>query len=162
MRRVVKFCLNRRDLNQQGLNRRTARFPGLAAAVILSGLFGSIGTVAFSATAHAFDAAAIRQVQDRSRRNGLESPFVPRVPRNPAPRGSGAARDAVQRGEILPLEQVMARVQGRFPGRLLDVRLNRSNGRWTYYLKMLTHEGRVLNVAVDARTARILGVAGNR
>ena len=75
-------------------------------------------------------------------------------------RGQNRARDAVRRGEILSLEQVAARVQSRYPGRLLDVRLDESRGSPVYHLKMLTRDGRVLRIAADARTAQILGVGG--
>lgn len=92
------------------------------------------------------------------------SPFVaPRVPdgpQNPGWGGRDRARDAVRRGEILPLDQVMNRVQRRYPGRLLDVRLD--DRRLVYHMRMLTRRGRVLRIAVDARDASILSVSGDR
>jgi hypothetical protein len=92
----------------------------------------------------------------------LVAPMLPRLPEGAAPRGQSWARDAVRRGDIRSLEDVMTVVQRRYPGQLLDVRFDQGGGRYVYNLKMLTHRGRVLLVAVDARTAKILGVTGNR
>lgn len=90
------------------------------------------------------------------------SPFVPFPPRDPAYRSRDPARDALRRGEIRSLAEVANVVQRRFPGRLLDVRLEQGRRVWVYHLKVLTRSGRVLRIAVDARTARILGVSGGR
>ncbi len=122
----------------------------------------TVAAAAASGPAQALDPAAAQRAQGRDARPEAASPFAPRAPSRPEARGQAPARDAVKRGDIRPLEEVTARVQSRYPGRLLDVRLNESNGRWIYYVKILTREGRVLDVAVDARTAQIIGVAGNR
>lgn len=114
--------------------------------------------------AWAFDGRPQFEAQNRSRDRGpsLVTPLVPRLPADPSRRGRSQARDAVQRGEIRPLEEVTAQVQKRYPGRLLDAQLRQARGRWIYHLKMLTRNGRVLRVAVDARTAQILGIAGRK
>ncbi len=102
------------------------------------------------------------QNRGRDRTPSLVTPLVPRFPSDLSQSGRGQARDAVQRGEIRPLEEVTARVQQRYPGRLLDAQLRQAQGRWVYDLKMLTRNGRVLRIAVDARTAQILGIAGRK
>lgn len=93
-----------------------------------------------------------------------QSPFVaPRVPdARPDPGGGGRnrAREGVRRGEIVPLDRVMNRVQRRYPGRVLDVRLD--DRRLVYHLRMLTRRGQVLRIDVDARDASILSVHGDR
>jgi uncharacterized membrane protein YkoI len=102
------------------------------------------------------------RVQDRrQRRPPAAQPIWPAPSNREAP-GQRRARDAVKRGEIRSLEEVTSVVQRRYPGRLLDVQLQDNRGRPVYQLKMLTRDGRVLNVAVDARSAQILGVAGGR
>lgn len=70
------------------------------------------------------------------------------------------ARAGVQAGAIRPLNEVLAKVRGRFPGRMLDARLVRAGpgNVWIYHLKVLTSQGRVLDLTVDARTANILRV----
>lgn len=70
------------------------------------------------------------------------------------------ARDAVRQQQIRPLGEVLAAVQGRYPGRVMDVQLE--SGQWVYLVKLLTQDGRVQVIAVDARTARILSVQGGR
>ena len=86
--------------------------------------------------------------------------FVPEAP------GAGAsehdrARGAVQSGEVRPLGDILAGLRGRYPGRVLDAELSRrGRGNWRYDLKILQADGRVLDVAVDARTGRVLGVKG--
>ncbi|MGE0651051.1 MAG: PepSY domain-containing protein [Alphaproteobacteria bacterium] len=103
------------------------------------------------------------RVQDRrQRRPPAAQPIVPAPGNNRDGRTQRGARDAVKRGEIRSLEEVTSVVQRRYPGRLLDVQLQDNRGRPVYQLKMLTRDGRVLNVAVDARSAQILGVAGGR
>ncbi len=79
-------------------------------------------------------------------------------------RGQGSAhqraRDAVQSGRIQPLQNVLAMVKRRFPGRVLDADLRDRGGTPVYSVKMLTPDGKVLSVSVDARNGRILGVRG--
>ncbi len=70
------------------------------------------------------------------------------------------ARDAVRQQQIRPLGEVLAAVQGRYPGRVMDVQLD--SGRFVYLVKLLSPGGRVQVISVDARTARILSVQGDR
>ncbi len=72
------------------------------------------------------------------------------------------ARDAVGRGEIQPLEQVLAGVRSSYPGRVMDVDLRQRGDAWTYHIKLLTPDDAVMNIAVDARTGRIRSVSGGR
>jgi hypothetical protein len=110
--------------------------------------------------ARAFEVNDFLQAQGRDPGREVITPLAPVAPRERNLRGQNRARDAVRRGEILSLEEVARRVQGRYPGRLLDVRLDESGRRPIYYLKMLTRDGRVMNLAVDARTAQVLGTTG--
>lgn len=72
------------------------------------------------------------------------------------------ARDAVAAGHALPLREVLARVRPHYPGRLLDADLRRggSRGAWMYQLKLLAPGGHVQYLRVDARSGRVLQVAG--
>jgi uncharacterized membrane protein YkoI len=67
------------------------------------------------------------------------------------------ARRASERGEILPLSEVLAQVRERSPGRVLEAELEREHGLWVYELKILDPAGRLLEVSVDARTGQPLG-----
>lgn len=66
------------------------------------------------------------------------------------------ARAALKAGEVLPLQQVLERVQRSHPGDVLEVELEREDGRWVYELKLLQGGGRLLRLDVDARTAQVL------
>ena len=137
-------------------------------------VFVALGTVAAPPPAAAREPGGAwpgqlqRQVQDRGnwrvqdrgkRRPPAAQPIWP-APSNREGKTQRRARDAVKRGEIRSLDEVTTVVQRRYPGSLLDVQLQDNRGRPVYQLKVLTRDGRVLNVAVDARTAQILGVAG--
>jgi uncharacterized membrane protein YkoI len=64
------------------------------------------------------------------------------------------ARAAVVRGEVLPLDAVLARVPLRAGERLLDAELEREGGRWVYELELISADGRVREVELDARDGR--------
>lgn len=68
------------------------------------------------------------------------------------------ARRAVREGRVLPLGQVLQRVQQRVPGRLLDADLIERGGRSIYLIKMMTRDGNVAIVSADAVTGNILSI----
>lgn len=66
------------------------------------------------------------------------------------------ARAALKAGEVLPLQEVLSRVQRSHPGDVLEVELERKEGRWVYELRLLQDGGRLLRLDVDAKTAAVL------
>lgn len=66
------------------------------------------------------------------------------------------ARAALKAGEVLPLQEVLEKVQRSHPGELLEVELEREDGHWVYELKLLQSGGRLLRLDVDAKTAAVL------
>jgi len=73
------------------------------------------------------------------------------------------ARDARKSGHVLGASEIMRIVQRRYPNlRAADAHLT-SFGRHgpRYRVKMLSDDGRVVEVTVDAQTGRILGTRGN-
>lgn len=66
------------------------------------------------------------------------------------------ARRALEAGEIMPLSQILARVERDHPGRAVEVELERDDGRWIYEIKLLQDGGRLLKLEVDARDASVL------
>jgi len=66
------------------------------------------------------------------------------------------ARAALKAGEVLPLQEVLDKVQRSHPGEVLEVELEREDGRWVYELKLLQSGGRLLRLDVDAKTASVL------
>lgn len=77
----------------------------------------------------------------------------------PAQAGSGdheRARAVVQSGAVLPLPAVLERLQRSHPGQVLEVELERDEGRWAYEIKLLQPDGRLARLVLDARTAEVL------
>ncbi|MFY8118104.1 MAG: PepSY domain-containing protein [Roseateles sp.] len=66
------------------------------------------------------------------------------------------ARAALRAGEILPLQQILQSVQRSHPGEVLEVELEREDGRWVYEIKLLQPGGRLMRLDVDARSAEVL------
>lgn len=66
------------------------------------------------------------------------------------------ARAALQAGEVMPLQKLLERVQRQHPGDVLEVELEREDGRWVYELKLLQRGGQVLRLDVDGRTGDVL------
>lgn len=70
------------------------------------------------------------------------------------------AREAVERGEALPLEQVLAAIRGRIDGQIIGVEFERDHGVWIYEFRVVEDGGRVVEILADARTAEIVGIEG--
>ena len=68
------------------------------------------------------------------------------------------ARAAVQAGEVLPLATVLERLKRSHPGQVLELELERDDGRWIYEVKLLQADGLLLKLDVDARTAQVLKI----
>jgi uncharacterized membrane protein YkoI len=68
------------------------------------------------------------------------------------------ARRALKRGEIRPLTDIMAQLQGQLGGEVIEVSFkNKRGGRtYAYEFTVLTPSGRISEVLVDAATAKIL------
>lgn len=66
------------------------------------------------------------------------------------------ARAAVQAGEVLPLPVLLERLAKTHPGQVLELELDRDDGRWIYEVKLLEPGGRVAKLEVDARTAEVV------
>jgi uncharacterized membrane protein YkoI len=66
------------------------------------------------------------------------------------------ARRALERGDVLPLAQILDIVGGRLGGQLVDVEFDEKDGRFVYELKVMSPGGRLSEIEVDAATAAIL------
>lgn len=71
-----------------------------------------------------------------------------------------AARAALQRGETMPLSRLLALVEAEFDGRLVEVELEREDGRLVYEVEILTPAGRLIELTYDARTGALLEAEG--
>ena len=72
------------------------------------------------------------------------------------------ARRAVEAGEVLPLQTILKRIEPEYPGQVMDVELDRDEGRWIYEIKVLRAGGSLVKLKVDARDGTVLGSRTNR
>jgi len=73
------------------------------------------------------------------------------------------ARDAYQRGEIMSLSEIRRHVQSNFEGEIIGTKFRPPSGReerYIYKFRVLSPEGNVIRVDVDARTSRVVQVKG--
>ena len=70
------------------------------------------------------------------------------------------ARQALQAGQVMPLRQILDRVEREQPGQVLEVELEQEEGQWLYEIKLLRADGSLAKLKVDARDGRILKVKG--
>jgi uncharacterized membrane protein YkoI len=66
------------------------------------------------------------------------------------------AYELVREGRILPLEQILEQQRRDRPGRILEVELEREDGRMVYELELLDADGRVWEIYYDAASGRLL------
>lgn len=64
-------------------------------------------------------------------------------------------REAVTRGEVRPLADILGAVRGKLPGEIAGVEIERKGGRWMYEFRVVDRNGRLFEVYVDGQTAEI-------
>ncbi len=67
-------------------------------------------------------------------------------------------REALQRGEVLPLVKILAIASQHVPGDVIEVELEQENAGLIYEIKILTGNGRVREVKIDARTGAVVNI----
>jgi uncharacterized membrane protein YkoI len=70
------------------------------------------------------------------------------------------ARAALEAGQIRPLSDLLAEVERRYRGRVIEAELERDDAQWLYELKILPPNGRVFIVELDAATGTLLRSRG--
>ena len=73
------------------------------------------------------------------------------------PNDSDRARDAVRSGQIMPLKTMLRKIDATRYGRIIDIRLSRSQSRDVYQLKLRDNTGAIRTLRVDARSGSLLG-----
>lgn len=71
---------------------------------------------------------------------------------------AGFARAAVLRGEILPLDQVLKVLREHVAGELIEMQLEVEDGVLIYEFDLVSPEGRLFEVEIDAATGRLLQI----
>jgi uncharacterized membrane protein YkoI len=77
------------------------------------------------------------------------------------PHDHDAAHEALRRAEVLPLAQVLKAIEAQFNARLIEVEFERKSGQYIYDFELITADGRIIEVEVDAATGRVLKVEGD-
>lgn len=73
----------------------------------------------------------------------------------------GQAHDAVRNGDIVPLKDIFARLEGEYGGYQLDAELfSTSDGGSEYKIVWMSEDGRRMQVVVNAQSGRIESVRG--
>ncbi len=70
------------------------------------------------------------------------------------------ARAALAAGEIRPLAALLAEIERRYVGVVIETELERDDGRWVYEFKLLPPSGRVFEVELDAATGAVIRTRG--
>jgi len=78
---------------------------------------------------------------------GTTSMVPARADRDP---DSDTVRQWVEEGRILSLDELLERHSERLGGRLLDLEVEREDGRIVYELEMMDDDGRVREIYLDA------------
>jgi uncharacterized membrane protein YkoI len=68
------------------------------------------------------------------------------------------ARRAVQSGQALPLAEILRRLDGSLGGDIIEVEFDEEHGHYVYEFTVITPSGRLLEIEVDALSARILEI----
>jgi uncharacterized membrane protein YkoI len=67
-------------------------------------------------------------------------------------------REALQRGEVLPLVKILAIAAEQVPGDVIEVELEDENKALLYEITILTSTGRVREVKIDARSGKVIKI----
>lgn len=78
----------------------------------------------------------------------------------PERRDHERARAALEAGQIRPLSDLLAEVERRFRGRVIEADLERDDTQWLYELKILPPNGRIFIVELDAATGALVRSRG--
>ncbi|MEW8507725.1 MAG: PepSY domain-containing protein [Candidatus Thiodiazotropha sp.] len=70
--------------------------------------------------------------------------------------GYEEARRLSESGDILPLEELLPKIQKEQPGRILELELESKWGRYLYEVELLDEQGAVWEFKIDALTGEIL------
>ena len=90
----------------------------------------------------------------------LASGLLPTGARSQDRRDHERARAALEAGEIRPLAELLAVVERRYLGRVIEADLERDDGQWLYEFKILPPNGRMFVVEIDAATGAQLRSRG--
>ena len=68
------------------------------------------------------------------------------------------ARQALERGQVLPLRTVLDKVEREYQGQALKVEFEHDDGRFIYEIRLLQQDGRMAKLKIDAVDGRVLQI----
>ena len=68
------------------------------------------------------------------------------------------AKRALEQGRALPLADIIAKIGPQVPGKVIEVELDDDDGALVYDLQVLSPQGRLQEIEVDAATGKILKI----
>jgi len=86
--------------------------------------------------------------------------LLPLSPQSLADSDHDRARAALESGEILPLQTIIAKLEQIYPGQILEVELERDDDLWIYEIKLVRANGVLIKIKLDASDGRLLAVKG--
>ena len=66
------------------------------------------------------------------------------------------ARKLLESGEIMPLDEILKIIKHKYPGKLLEVELESENKQIVYEVEILTDNGVVKEIYINAKTGKII------
>ncbi|HEY9200167.1 MAG TPA: PepSY domain-containing protein [Gammaproteobacteria bacterium] len=68
------------------------------------------------------------------------------------------ARRLMELGDVLPLQTILEKYRTDYPGRVIEVELEKKHGRMIYEIEIIDDRGEVRELYIDARNAELLKV----
>ncbi len=68
------------------------------------------------------------------------------------------ARRLQDSGEILPLQSILNNLRQSFPGKILEIDLEKEDGHIAYEIEILGEDGEVREVYINAKTGKLLSI----
>jgi uncharacterized membrane protein YkoI len=93
---------------------------------------------------------------DGTQREHEEDEATEQLEEQHAEREHDAVRAIKQRGDILSLDQILSKANGRHAGRVLESELEQKDGRYVYEVELVDEQARVWEMKFDARTGEVL------
>lgn len=86
------------------------------------------------------------------------SVFAAASPLRADERDHDLARQALERGEVLPLRAVLDKVEQEYQGQVLKIEFEHERGRFVYEIRLLQADGRIAKLEVDAVDGHVLSI----
>ena len=68
------------------------------------------------------------------------------------------AKRLLETGEILPLEDLLKNLRQTFPGKILEIELEREDHQIVYEVELLGKDGIVKEIYINAKTGKVLSI----